>query len=107
MAKTKSKKRKRRQRLKKEAAVSYKPLKRPEIDEEQAEEDKNASELQKVLIEQQKMMNKMGLPTGFDSTKGKSVENNDVSATRVRSKRQYRQYMNKSGGFNRTLAKSY
>jgi len=49
------------------------------------------------------MMAQMGFPVGFDSTKGKKVEGADVSAAKVIPKRQYRQYMNKRGGFGRPL----
>ncbi|KAJ0759364.1 putative U4/U6.U5 small nuclear ribonucleoprotein 27kDa protein [Helianthus annuus] len=49
------------------------------------------------------MMKMMGIPVGFDSTKGKPVEWNDVSGVRVVTKRQPRQYMNRRGGFNRPL----
>ncbi|MFS8028225.1 putative U4/U6.U5 small nuclear ribonucleoprotein 27kDa protein [Helianthus anomalus] len=45
----------------------------------------------------------MGIPVGFDSTKGKPVEGNDVSGIRAVTKRQPRQYMNRRGGFNRPL----
>lgn len=44
---------------------------------------------------------------GFDSTKGKVVEDNMQGAAhggiRKESKREYRQYMNRRGGFNRPL----
>lgn len=44
---------------------------------------------------------------GFDSTKGKAVDENvqGVAAGGVRkeNKREYRQYMNRRGGFNRPL----
>lgn len=49
------------------------------------------------------MMLQMGFPVGFDSTKGKKVEGADVSYAQVAPKRQYRQYMNRRGGFNRPL----
>nr|BAD62261.1 hypothetical protein [Oryza sativa Japonica Group] len=45
----------------------------------------------------------MGIPVGFDSTKGKHVPDADVSGVRVVTKRQPRQYMNRRGGFNRPL----
>lgn len=45
----------------------------------------------------------LGLPVGFNSTKGKKVEGNDVGGSQVISKRIYRQYMNRRGGFNRNL----
>nr|GMC96678.1 ribosomal RNA processing protein 1 homolog [Ipomoea batatas] len=49
------------------------------------------------------MMKKLGIPVGFDSTKGKPVAGNDVGAVRKVTKRQPRQYMNRRGGFNRPL----
>lgn len=49
------------------------------------------------------MMKKLGIPVGFDSTKGKPVMGNDVSGIRAVTKRQPRQYMNRRGGFNRPL----
>lgn len=49
------------------------------------------------------MMKKLGIPVGFDSTKGKPVPGADVSGVRVVTKRQPRQYMNRRGGFNRPL----
>ena len=48
------------------------------------------------------MMKIMGF-TGFNTTKNKQVDNNDVSAIHTNSKRKYRQYMNRKGGFNRPL----
>ncbi|XP_067943046.1 U4/U6.U5 small nuclear ribonucleoprotein 27 kDa protein-like isoform X2 [Watersipora subatra] len=52
--------------------------------------------------EEIEMMKCMGFG-GFDSTKGKKVEGNDVGAVHVKLKRTYRQYMNRRGGFNRPL----
>lgn len=49
------------------------------------------------------MMKKLGIPIGFDSTKGKPVPGADVSGVRAVTKRQPRQYMNRRGGFNRPL----
>jgi U4/U6.U5 tri-snRNP-associated protein 3 len=49
------------------------------------------------------MMKMMGIPIGFDSTKGKPVPGADVSGVRAVTKRQPRQYMNRRGGFNRPL----
>jgi len=48
------------------------------------------------------MMKLMGFG-GFDTSKGKHVAGNDVSAVNVLQKRKYRQYMNRKGGFNRPL----
>lgn len=53
--------------------------------------------------DEMEMMKMMGIPVGFDSTKGKPVEGNDVSGIRAVTKRQPRQYMNRRGGFNRPL----
>ncbi|XAR72386.1 hypothetical protein NMG60_11019007 [Bertholletia excelsa] len=49
------------------------------------------------------MMKKLGIPVGFDSTKGKHVPGSDLSGVRTVTKRQPRQYMNRRGGFNRPL----
>jgi len=49
------------------------------------------------------LLEAMGLPTSFDSTKGKHVQGNDVGAANIKHKRVYRQYMNRPGGFNRPL----
>jgi hypothetical protein len=56
-----------------------------------------------VDAEELEMMKMMGIPVGFDSTKGKHVPDADVSGVRVVTKRQPRQYMNRRGGFNRPL----
>jgi hypothetical protein len=47
-----------------------------------------------------------GLPSGFNSSKGKKVEGNDEKLTSghiTQTNRQYRQYMNRRGGFNKNL----
>jgi len=50
------------------------------------------------------MMAALGIPIGFTSTKGHHVEGNVNVVTNVKkSKRSYRQYMNRRGGFNRAL----
>lgn len=40
----------------------------------------------------------------FDSTKGKKIRGNNVGAVRKEKKTEYRQYMNRVGGFNRPLS---
>jgi len=45
----------------------------------------------------------MGLPTGFDTSKGKKVEGNEWYSAKIKTVRDYRQYMNRKGGFNRKL----
>ncbi|KAF9199818.1 hypothetical protein BGZ49_010014 [Haplosporangium sp. Z 27] len=52
--------------------------------------------------EEARMMALMGFG-GFDSTKGKKVPGADVSGADIKKQRQYRQYMNRRGGFNRPL----
>jgi U4/U6.U5 tri-snRNP-associated protein 3 len=54
----------------------------------------------------EELMRKMLGFTSFDSTKGKHVSGTDQSAVYIRKERQYRQYMNRKGGFNRALDKS-
>lgn len=41
------------------------------------------------------MMAMMGLPVGFDTTKGKPVEGNDAGAAKLASERHYRQFVNR------------
>ena len=53
--------------------------------------------------EEMEMMKKLGIPVGFDSTKGKPVPGSDMSGVRAVTKRLPRQYMNRRGGFNRPL----
>lgn len=43
---------------------------------------------------------------GFGSTKGKKVVGNNVGAVSKEKKTEYRQYMNRVGGFNRPLSPS-
>lgn len=43
---------------------------------------------------------------GFGSTKGKKVLGNNVGGARKEKKTEYRQYMNRVGGFNRPLSPS-
>ncbi|KJZ71873.1 hypothetical protein HIM_08718 [Hirsutella minnesotensis 3608] len=43
---------------------------------------------------------------GFGTTKGKKIAGNDVGAVRKEKKTEYRQYMNRQGGFNRPLSPS-
>lgn len=50
-----------------------------------------------------------GFPTSFASTQGKHVDDPRANAhgMRVKSRRKYRQYMNRRGGFNRPLDDVY
>ena len=49
------------------------------------------------------MMKAMGMPVGFDTTAGKPMLDQDYSCANISKKRDYRQYMNRRGGFNRPL----
>ncbi|GMT02614.1 hypothetical protein PENTCL1PPCAC_24788 [Pristionchus entomophagus] len=40
---------------------------------------------------------------GFETTKNKKVDGNDVGEVKINKQRRYRQYMNRKGGFNRPL----
>ncbi|EHK41819.1 hypothetical protein TRIATDRAFT_302207 [Trichoderma atroviride IMI 206040] len=43
---------------------------------------------------------------GFGTTKGKKVAGNNAGGVRKEKKSEYRQYMNRQGGFNRPLSPS-
>jgi U4/U6.U5 tri-snRNP-associated protein 3 len=73
------------------------------IAKEQQEKQKENGEEVEMNEDEMEMMKMMGIPTGFDSTKGKPVPGADVSGVRAVTKRQPRQYMNRRGGFNRPL----
>lgn len=60
------------------------------------------ADLEGKTPEEQEMLKVMGF-CGFDSTKGKKVEDNVRGDVHVVLKRKYRQYMNRKGGFNRPL----
>ena len=66
-----------------------------------------AFEIPEGVDEEEFMARMMGF-SGFDSTKGKHVEDNDTTAAKGAAakvlKREYRQYMNRKGGFNKPLA---
>lgn len=53
------------------------------------------------------MMKVFGLPTHFDTTKQKEVADCNAWGSRIKTKRQYRQYMNRRGGFDRPLDQSH
>lgn len=60
------------------------------------------AELEGKSLEEQEMLKVMGF-CGFDTTKGKKVDDNVEGEVHVVLKRRYRQYMNRKGGFNRPL----
>jgi len=72
------------------------------------EERKAAADGPKITgdMNEDEIMAMMGVPSGFDTTKGKKVVDGGASTgiSRLKSKRHYRQYMNRRGGFNRPLA---
>ncbi len=69
-------------------------------------ESSNLPKVEEELTPEE-MMAKLGIPVNFDTTKGKQVEGNDISGAKVKSQREYRQYMNRRGGFNRELDKEH
>lgn len=79
--------------------------------EERLKKESGASATGQVLLtpdmDEAAMMAALGLPGTFNTTQGKEVPDGNVAGVRVQSKRQYRQYMNRVGGFNRPLAPSY
>ncbi|GFN90568.1 U4/u6.u5 small nuclear ribonucleoprotein 27 kda protein [Plakobranchus ocellatus] len=72
-----------------------------DIDQDHIHQE-DESKLEGLDEEQVDMMKLMGF-ANFDTTKGKKVAGNDVSAVNLQRKRKYRQYMNRRGGFNRPL----
>lgn len=56
-----------------------------------------------AMDDDENMMKKLGIPTGFTSTKGKYIPDANHSAVKLTTKRTPRQYMNRRGGFNRPL----
>lgn len=60
------------------------------------------ADLEGKTPEEQEMLKVMGF-CGFDTTKGKKVDDNVEGDVHVVLKRKYRQYMNRKGGFNRPL----
>jgi U4/U6.U5 tri-snRNP-associated protein 3 len=54
-------------------------------------------------IDSDEELRMMGLPVGFGSSKGKLIKGNEQGGVFIKTKRQFRQYMNRKGGFNRPL----
>ena len=72
-------------------------------------EEKNVEEDEDIVIEEDDSMAAMQAMLGFGgfgTTKQKKVVGNDVYAVRKEKKTEYRQYMNRVGGFNRPLSPS-
>ncbi|KAK1444960.1 hypothetical protein BgAZ_108660 [Babesia gibsoni] len=70
--------------------------------EDMKEKEEEAEELDEEAL----LMKSMGFGE-FATTKNKEHLDSDVYAVAKRSKRQYRQYMNRRGGFNRPLSPTY
>ena len=68
--------------------------------DEEVEEDDDVEVADDGLAAMQAMMG-FG---GFGTTKGTHVVGNNVGAVRKEKKTEYRQYMNRVGGFNRPLS---
>lgn len=87
------------------------PTSRPEREEETAHsEDGQASEAEDDPMEAEDddlaaMQAMMGFG-GFGTTKNKKVLGNNAGGVRKEKKTEYRQYMNRNGGFNRPLSPS-
>ncbi|KAI9641388.1 hypothetical protein NHQ30_010190 [Ciborinia camelliae] len=79
-----------------------KPQPKKKIEEEEDEDD------DEIVIEDDGMaaMQAMMGFGGFGTTQNKKVPGNNVSAVRKEKKTEYRQYMNRVGGFNRPLSPS-
>jgi U4/U6.U5 tri-snRNP-associated protein 3 len=69
----------------------------PKAGEEEPEEE---------LDEDEAAMQAMMGFGGFGTTKGKKVAGNNAGAIKKEKKTEYRQYMNRVGGFNRPLSPS-
>lgn len=70
-------------------------------------EEQNVEEDEDIVVEENDSMVAMQAMMGFGgfgTTKQKKVPGNDVSAVRKEKKTEYRQYMNRVGGFNRPLS---
>ena len=64
---------------------------------QKVEEDPKKKEIDYEEGSDEAMMAMMGLPVGFDTTKGDKVENNDVGTFKSTPIFTYRQYMNRRG----------
>jgi U4/U6.U5 tri-snRNP-associated protein 3 len=72
-------------------------------------EEKNVEDDDDIVIEEDDSMAAMQAMLGFGgfgTTKQKKIAGNDVYAVRKEKKTEYRQYMNRVGGFNRPLSPS-
>ncbi|KNC75684.1 hypothetical protein SARC_11795, partial [Sphaeroforma arctica JP610] len=74
-------------------------LDKPPAAQEAGEESLDEGE----VVEEADLMAKLMGFSSFDSTQGQHVPGTDVSGVIVKHKREYRQYMNRRGGFNKPL----
>jgi len=80
-----------------------KKRRKDESDNEEPKEKEKARRTKYDLqVEEQAMQKLLGFAT-FDTTKGKDHSETAVHGVKKNTKRQYRQYMNRRGGFNRPL----
>jgi U4/U6.U5 tri-snRNP-associated protein 3 len=77
---------------------------KPSKAEEPMDEDGQGAEDDPVVDDEEAAMAAMLGFGGFGTTKNKKVKGNDVGAVRKEKKSEYRQYMNRQGGFNRPLS---
>eukprot|EP00440_Ansanella_granifera_P038300 gb/GFBE01041554.1/.p1 GENE.gb/GFBE01041554.1/~~gb/GFBE01041554.1/.p1 ORF type:complete len:148 (+),score=37.96 gb/GFBE01041554.1/:1-444(+) len=95
----------------KERSPEKKPApKRGRSESEGSDSDKSSDdeeEMKEFLLStdmpEDQMLSKMMGFSAFDSSKGKDHGSSDLSDVKRATKRQYRQYMNRRGGFNRPL----
>eukprot|EP00933_Yihiella_yeosuensis_P056929 TRINITY_DN5638_c0_g1_i1.p1 TRINITY_DN5638_c0_g1~~TRINITY_DN5638_c0_g1_i1.p1 ORF type:complete len:149 (+),score=47.25 TRINITY_DN5638_c0_g1_i1:94-540(+) len=96
---------------KKDKSVERKPPpKRARSESADSDESKSSDdeeEMKEFLLStdmpEEQMLSKMMGFSAFDSSKGKDHATSDLSDVKRATKRQYRQYMNRRGGFNRPL----
>eukprot|EP00440_Ansanella_granifera_P068599 gb/GFBE01074415.1/.p1 GENE.gb/GFBE01074415.1/~~gb/GFBE01074415.1/.p1 ORF type:complete len:144 (+),score=35.81 gb/GFBE01074415.1/:1-432(+) len=95
---------------KKERSAERKPAPkrgRSESEDSESKSSDDEEEMKEFLLStdmpEDQMLSKMMGFSAFDSSKGKDHGSSDLSDVKRATKRQYRQYMNRRGGFNRPL----
>mmetsp|Transcript_12643 Transcript_12643/g.23815 ORF Transcript_12643/g.23815 Transcript_12643/m.23815 type:complete len:143 (-) Transcript_12643:153-581(-) len=80
---------------------------RSESEDSESKSSDDEEEMKEFLLStdmpEDQMLSKMMGFSAFDSSKGKDHSTSDLSDVKRATKRQYRQYMNRRGGFNRPL----
>mmetsp|Transcript_119044 Transcript_119044/g.167340 ORF Transcript_119044/g.167340 Transcript_119044/m.167340 type:complete len:142 (+) Transcript_119044:80-505(+) len=94
----------------KERSAERKPLPkrgRSESEDSESKSSDDEEEMKEFLLStdmpEDQMLSKMMGFSAFDSSKGRDHSTSDLSDVKRATKRQYRQYMNRRGGFNRPL----